>query len=85
VGVGFAGHASVNHWQKEYARGDVTTNHAEGYFRGWECSTVGIDHRGSRPHLHRHVSHMEFLHNQRHMTGRRAHADRYPDGGWGSV
>lgn len=64
----YAGHESVNHSQKEYARGDVTTNNAEGFFSRLERCIVGIHHRVSRPHLHRYVSHMEFLHNNRHTT-----------------
>jgi transposase-like protein len=41
IGKQFASHETVNHFQKEYARGDVTTNTVEGVFsifkRGIRC------------------------------------------------
>lgn len=64
----YAGHETVNHSEKEYARGEVTTNNVEGFFGRLERSIVGIHHRMSREHLHRYVTHMEFLHNTRGTT-----------------
>jgi len=82
VARNFAGHETVNHSQFEYARGDVTTNNAEGFFSRLERSIMGIHHRVSREHLHRYVTHMDFLHNNRHMTDglRLAEAIRGADG-----
>jgi hypothetical protein len=64
----YAGHESVNHSKQEYARGEVTTNHAEGFFSRLERCIMGIHHHVSRPHLHRYVTHMELLHNTRRDT-----------------
>lgn len=64
----FEGHESVNHSQHEYARGEVHVNTAESFFSRLERSLFGIHHRVSREHLHRYVTHMEFLHNHRKET-----------------
>jgi len=42
VGSEFAAHERVNHAQKEYARGDVTTNTIEGYFSIFKRGMRGI-------------------------------------------
>lgn len=68
IGREYAGHETVNHSEKEYARGSVTTNSAEGFFARFERSIMGIHHRMSRQHLHRYATHMEFLHNNRNVT-----------------
>ena len=64
----YAGHETVNHSIREYARGSVTTNGCEGFFARMERSVIGVHHRMSRKHLHRYASHMEFLHNTRGST-----------------
>ncbi|HEY0024754.1 MAG TPA: transposase [Longimicrobium sp.] len=68
VARAFGGHETVNHSAKEFARGEVTTNRAESFFARFERGIFGVWHRLSRPHLHRYATHMEWLHNQRHMT-----------------
>jgi len=68
VAKGYAGHKTVQHSAFEYARGDVTTNHAEGFFSRMERCIMGIHHNVSREHLHRYATHMEFLHNNRETT-----------------
>jgi hypothetical protein len=40
----YARHETVNHSIKEYARGDVTTNHAEGFFGRLERSQHAQGH-----------------------------------------
>ena len=44
VGEEFAAHEAVNHGQKEYARGDVTTNTIEGFFSIFKRGMVGVYH-----------------------------------------
>ena len=59
------GHHTVNHSQKEYARGDVHTNTAESFFSTLKRGMYGVYHNVSRRHLHRYVTHTEFLWNTR--------------------
>lgn len=42
VGKDFTAHETVNHGQKEYARGDVTTNTIEGFFSIFKRGMVGV-------------------------------------------
>lgn len=75
----YTGHETVNHSIREYARGDVTTNNAEGFFGRLERSVMGIHHRIQRPApaplLHAHG--IPAQHAQGH--GRCTHPDGYPD------
>jgi transposase-like protein len=61
----FASHESVNHSQKEYARGDVTTNTVEGFFGILKRGINGIYHHVGKKHLHRYLSEYEFRYNGR--------------------
>ena len=56
----FAGHESVNHSAGEYARGDVTTNHVEGFFSQLKRSIDGTHHHVSVDHLQRYVTEFAF-------------------------
>jgi len=51
MGAEFIAHAYVDHSSHEYVRGDVTTNHAEGYFSQLMRSIDGTHHHISRTHL----------------------------------
>jgi transposase-like protein len=55
------GHESVNHEAGEYVRGDVTTNHVEGYFSQLKRSLDGTFHHVSVEHLPRYLAQFDFL------------------------
>lgn len=60
-------HETVNHTHREYARGDVTTNRAEGFFSLLKRGLIGTYHSVSRQHLHRYVGEFAFRYNTRKM------------------
>lgn len=60
LGREFAAHDAVNHTQREYVRGDVSTNQAESYFAQLKRSLDGTHHHVSRVHLHRYVTEFDF-------------------------
>lgn len=64
VYVGFRGyfgeHQSVDHIAGEYVRGQVTTNHVEGYFSQLKRSIDGTHHHVSEQHLHRYLYEFDF-------------------------
>jgi transposase-like protein len=72
IGKEFAGHESVNHTQREYVRGDVSTNQAESYFAQLKRSLDGTHHHVSRVHLHRYVTEFDF----RYTTCKLADSER---------
>jgi transposase-like protein len=65
IGKSFAGHDTINHLAKEYARGDVTTNTVEGYFGILKRGIGGVYHHVSPEHLHRYVNEFSFRYNNR--------------------
>ena len=65
IGRRFAAHESVNHSAGEYARGDVTINHAEGYFSQLKRSLDGTFHHVSVEHLHRYLAEFDYRHTTR--------------------
>ncbi|MEA2493396.1 MAG: hypothetical protein QOJ29_1307 [Thermoleophilaceae bacterium] len=64
----FAGHSTVDHSKGEYVRGDVTTNHAEGYFSQLKRSLDGTHHHVSREHLPRYLAEFDFRYSTRKMS-----------------
>jgi transposase-like protein len=68
VGKYFAGHETVCHSAREYARNGVHVNTLENFFSRFERGVFGIWHNVSREHLHRYATHIEFLHNNRTDT-----------------
>jgi transposase-like protein len=64
----FAAHETVDHRAGEYARGDVTTNHAEGYFSQLKRSLDGTHHRVSVEHLPRYLAEFDYRYSTRHIT-----------------
>lgn len=69
VGKEFAAHEAVNHGQKEYARGDVSTNAIESYFSVFKRGMRGTyQHCGER-HLHRYLAEFDFRFNNRSALG----------------
>jgi len=65
----FAEHETVNHSRKEYARGDVTTNTAEGYFSIFKRGMRGVYQHCSEKHLHRYLAEFDFRFNHREALG----------------
>ena len=52
----------------EYVRGDVTTNHAEGYFSQLKRSLDGTHHAVSQQHLPRYLAEFDYLYSTRKMS-----------------
>lgn len=65
----FASHETVNHSRLEYARGDVTTNSAEGFFSIFKRGMKGIYQQCGERHLHRYLSEYDFRYNHRIALG----------------
>lgn len=69
VGAEFAEHETVKHADKEYARGDVTTNTVEGYFSIFKRGMRGIYQHCGEKHLHRYLAEYDFRYNHRTALG----------------
>ena len=65
VGKQFADHQTVNHSQKEYVRGEASTNTVEGYFSLLKRGLTGTYHHVSQKHLHRYLDEFNFRYNAR--------------------
>jgi transposase-like protein len=65
----FKSHETVNHSAKEYARGDVHVNSAEGFFSVFKRGMRGVYQHCSEKHLHRYLSEFEFRFNHRIALG----------------
>jgi len=63
-----AQHSTVDHGIGEYARGDVSTNQAEGYFSQLKRSIDGTHHHVSREHLHRYLAEFDYRYTTCKMT-----------------
>lgn len=75
VGKVFAEHATVNHSDGEYARGDVNVNSAESFFALLKRGVNGTFHHVSKTHLSRYCDEFSFRWGQRRVTdGERAEA-----------
>lgn len=64
----FREHGIVQHARKEYVRGNVHTNTAEGYFSLLKRGITGTFHHVSRHHLHRYCNEFDFRYNYRKMN-----------------
>ena len=69
VGQEFAAHETVKHGDKEYARGDVTTNTVEGYFSIFKRGMRGVYQHCGEKHLHRYLAEYDFRYNPRSALG----------------
>jgi transposase-like protein len=69
LGEKFAEHETVNHSEKEYARGDVTTNTIESYFSLFKRGMRGVYQHCSEKHLHRYLAEFDFRYNHREALG----------------
>ena len=65
----FATHETVNHSRKEYARGDVHCNSAEGYFSIFKRGMRGVYQHCDEKHLHRYLAEFDFRYNHREGLG----------------
>ncbi len=65
----FASHETVRHSTGEYARGDVNTNSAEGFFGVFKKGMRGVYQHCSEKHLNRYVTEFGFRHNTRANLG----------------
>ena len=68
IGKQFADHQTVNHSQKEYVRGEASTNTVEGYFSLLKRGLTGTYHHVSQKHLHRYLDEFNFRYNARTMS-----------------
>lgn len=64
----FASHETVRHSAKEYARGDVNTNSAEGYFSIFKRGMRGNYQHCAEKNLHRYLAEFDFRYNTRNIT-----------------
>lgn len=65
----FLTHETVRHSWGEYARGDVNTNSAEGYFSVFKRGMRGVYQHCDEKHLHRYLAEFDFRHNTRTALG----------------
>src|ERR1035437_3285881 len=65
----FASHETVKHSIGEYARGDVNTNSAEGYFSIFKRGMKGVYQHCGEKHLHRYLAEYDFRYNHRIALG----------------
>jgi transposase-like protein len=68
IGEHYAGHSSVNHSAKEYARGDVHNNTAESFNSILERAKQGVFHYMSSKHLPRYLNEIGFRWDHRIPT-----------------
>lgn len=66
---GFASHETVRHALGEYARGDVNTNSAEGFFGIFKRGMVGVYHHCGEQHLQRYLNEFAFRYSHRAKLG----------------
>jgi len=69
LGKKFAKHESVNHTEKEYARGNVTTNTVEGFFSIFKRGMTGIYQHCGEQHLRRYLAEFDFRYSYRVACG----------------
>lgn len=69
VGRDYANHLAVNHQEKVYAVGDITTNTVEGYFSIFKRGMKGVYQHCKERHLHRYLSEFDFRYSNRVALG----------------
>ena len=65
IGLKYASHQSVNHGEKEYARGEVHNNTAESFGAIIERAKQGVFHFWSPKHIKRYLHEIEIRWNHR--------------------
>jgi transposase-like protein len=68
LGQEFAAHEWVDHSEWEYVRGNVTTNHAEGFFSQLKRSIDGTHHQLSENHLPRYLTEFDYRYSTRELS-----------------
>jgi transposase-like protein len=68
-GRDFASHDAVNHSEKEYVRGEITTNTVEGYYSIFKRGMKGVYQHCAEKHLHRYLSEFDFRYSNRVALG----------------
>lgn len=69
IGKAFATHETVNHSAKEYARGDVNSNSAEGFFGIFKRGMTGVYQHCGEQHLQRYLDEFTFRYSNRSKLG----------------
>jgi len=69
IGREFVEHSAVHHYNKEYVRGDVTTNTIEGAFSIFKRGMRGVYQHCAEKHLHRYLAEFEFRYSHREKLG----------------
>jgi transposase-like protein len=69
IGKNYASHETVNHGNKEYARGTVNTNTIEGVFSIFKRGMTGVYQHCNYKHLHRYLAEFDFRYNNRIKLG----------------
>jgi hypothetical protein len=64
----FATHETVHHSSKEYVRGDLHTNSAEGFFSIFKRGMRGIYQHCGEKYLHRYLAEYDFRYNSPRQT-----------------
>jgi transposase-like protein len=64
----YASHETVNHGRKEYARGNVYTNTAKGWFALLKRGVTGAFHHVSEKHLDRYLDEFTFRYDRCKIT-----------------
>jgi len=69
LGKKFIQHNVIKHSEKEYVRGDVHTNTAEGYFSLLKRGITGVYHHVGKEHLPHYSNEFDFRYNMRKVEG----------------
>jgi len=69
IGKEFAQHSTVNHGDKEYARGIAHVNSAESFFNILKRGLIGTYHHVGEQHLQKYVTEFDFRYNNRTKLG----------------
>lgn len=69
LSMGFAAHDTIKHSDGVYAKGNIHTNTAEGFFALLKRGIVGTFHHVSKGHLHRYANEFAFRYSTRDAMG----------------
>jgi ISXO2-like transposase domain len=69
AGQGFVAHDTVRHSQKDFVRGIVRVNSAEGFSNRGRCTVVGVFHHIGADHANLYFNEIGFRWSQRPVVG----------------
>jgi hypothetical protein len=69
IGQHFADHQTVNHSEREYARGEASTNTVEGVFSIFKRGMIGTYQHCGEQHLDRYLAEFDFRYSNRVKLG----------------